>query len=193
MFYKLARQDVFWTIQGEGALLGTPMVFIRFGGCSIGCLLCDTDYRIVVWSHIEVILKRVREASASGWVWLTGGEPTDQDLKPLIWELRKTHRVALATAGVKSCDNLGVDFLSVSPHHPDKWTQRSGSEVKLVPGLNGYHLADFAGLLANAKFDHKYVCPCDGDKGSIAECLAWVRACPDWRMGIQAHKSWKLP
>jgi 7-carboxy-7-deazaguanine synthase len=34
--------EVFVSLQGEGILVGTPMVFLRFGGCSVGCLYCDT-------------------------------------------------------------------------------------------------------------------------------------------------------
>lgn len=34
--------EVFVSLQGEGVLVGTPMVFVRFGGCSVGCLHCDT-------------------------------------------------------------------------------------------------------------------------------------------------------
>jgi 7-carboxy-7-deazaguanine synthase len=34
--------EVFVSLQGEGILVGTPTVFVRFGGCSVGCLHCDT-------------------------------------------------------------------------------------------------------------------------------------------------------
>lgn len=45
--YPLARGGgVFATIQGEGALLGVPMVFVRLAGCSVGCPRCDTDYAV---------------------------------------------------------------------------------------------------------------------------------------------------
>jgi 7-carboxy-7-deazaguanine synthase len=34
--------EVFVSLQGEGILVGTAMVFLRFGGCNVGCLYCDT-------------------------------------------------------------------------------------------------------------------------------------------------------
>jgi 7-carboxy-7-deazaguanine synthase len=32
------------TIQGEGALVGKPTVFVRTGGCDYRCDWCDTVY-----------------------------------------------------------------------------------------------------------------------------------------------------
>lgn len=37
MTYLLAPEGVFWTLQGEGALQGTPMAFVRLAGCSVKC------------------------------------------------------------------------------------------------------------------------------------------------------------
>jgi 7-carboxy-7-deazaguanine synthase len=34
--------EVFISVQGEGPLVGTPMLFIRFGGCEAACEHCDT-------------------------------------------------------------------------------------------------------------------------------------------------------
>ena len=46
---KLARlpdgsPEIFHTLQGEGASLGKPSVFIRSSLCNLHCQWCDTDY-----------------------------------------------------------------------------------------------------------------------------------------------------
>ena len=36
--------DMVSSIQGEGRLIGTPSHFIRFAGCNLNCVWCDTEY-----------------------------------------------------------------------------------------------------------------------------------------------------
>jgi organic radical activating enzyme len=198
MKYPLAKQGVFRTIQGEGVMLGLPMVFVRFAGCSVGCPGCDTDYKLASKASREEIVKAclALASPACNWVWLTGGEPTDHDIGQLIDDLRG-HRlkVALATAGHKRQPdrwaNGGVDFLSVSPHDPSAWVQDWGQELKLVPGLNGFALKDFEPKLPGL-FGECFVSPCDGKPETVQECVDWVLARPRWRMNCQAHKQWGI-
>ncbi len=194
--YPLAPNGVFWTVQGEGALLGTPMVFIRLAGCSVGCPQCDTDYRVASRMTAAEIVTEVRRVLPSGigferpWVWVTGGEPTDHDLAPLVSALQCAgFRVALATSGVRAVQ-VGVDWLSVSPHSLH-FAQQRGTELKVVPGLNGLSLAgEWLTETLLSSFTYRYVQPLHGQELSEAECLAFVQAHPEWRMGIQAHKVW---
>lgn len=196
--YPIATDGIFWTVQGEGALLGTPMAFIRLAGCSVGCSGCDTNYRVSERLSAAEIVERLQRLPWAKWVWLTGGEPTDHDLSPLVAALHvDCYKVALATAGVKSvrvgsCWG-GVDFLSVSPHAlDDSWVQRRGDQVNVVPGLNGLSLASLASVDCSG-FSHQFVTPCDGKPETLTECLDWVRENPSWRLNIQAHKIWRLP
>jgi 7-carboxy-7-deazaguanine synthase len=77
VMYPLAKDGVFWTIQGEGALSGDPMVFVRFAGCSVGCSQCDTDYRVFRRVSVEELVAEIQAAipehAQRPWVWLTGG------------------------------------------------------------------------------------------------------------------------
>lgn len=196
MRYPLAPQGVFQTIQGEGAMLGVPMVFIRLAGCSVGCKQCDTDYSVSERVDETEIASRVMEYGAR-WIWITGGEPADHDLTPLVQALRKTGKfIAIATSGVRKLpqrwEDGGPDWYSVSPHSVDKWTMRYGQEVKLVPGLNGLRLADFDVVADGLNFGAFYVQPCEGVPSSVSECVDWVNRHPNWRMTVQAHKQWGL-
>ena len=70
--------ELFYSVQGEGKLLGVPSVFIRASGCNLRCVWCDTPY--ASWNPegedlpITEIMARVREYPARHIV-LTGGEP----------------------------------------------------------------------------------------------------------------------
>lgn len=93
---KTARiNEIFYSYQGEGPYQGVPQVFIRFSGCNIGCIYCDTEhysYRIFNVSDLlkEVLLFSINVHLApdsdvtSGHrgeahtVAITGGEPLCQ-------------------------------------------------------------------------------------------------------------------
>lgn len=203
--YPLARRGVFRTIQGEGSLMGEPQVFVRLAGCSIGCPECDTDYRVHIRATVEEIIHRVVDTAGSiKWVWITGGEPTDHDLIPLVMELRKYgFRPALATSGVKNVirgfadGTSGFEFVSVSPHRVDdeSWVLRRGDQLNFVPGLNGLTL-DAMNNVDVSGFNHKFITPLWDNEtqrtSQIQKCVDWLDSHPDWKLGIQAHKFWGL-
>lgn len=195
MKYPISNPGVFRTVQGEGALLGVPMTFVRLGGCSVGCAGCDTNYAVSSRATAPEIAAMVRTLRRTEWVFVTGGEPADHDLLPLLEELRLCGQIALVTSGHKSLGAAGrlIDFLSVSPHGtPAKLVLTRGSQVNLVPGLNGLRLADWEDFGWDG-FTHRYVTPLAGSAESLGECLAWLETHPGWRLGCQAHKLWGLP
>lgn len=200
--YPLAPNGIFLTVQGEGELAGWPMVFVRLAGCSIGCPGCDTDYSVSQRMAPRLIAQKVAEVMPPGirWIWITGGEPTDHELAPLIAELRRLGlfvKIALATAGHRLVDRIvhDLDWISVSPHDPAQWVQYQGQELKLVPGLNGFWLKDFAPVVFSKPlaFGHMFVSPCEGRPETVAECRRWVMGHPGWKMTGQLHKQWQIP
>jgi 7-carboxy-7-deazaguanine synthase len=136
MKYKL--NDLYPTIQGEGAQTGTPMVLIRLQGCGVGCPFCDTKetwqsdpahqverFALAAgtnpkWCEADgtTIAGLARAAAPHfSWALITGGEPAEQDLAPLVRSLHAQHmRVSLETSGT-ALGHLGADFdwVCVSP------------------------------------------------------------------------------
>lgn len=198
--YQLAPNPIFLTVQGEGELMGEPMVFLRLAGCSVGCQGCDTNYNEHRTASAKDIVREIASLSnPRNWVWITGGEPADQELDELVTELRRgKFYIALATSGHKqlprSYEPYAVDFLSVSPHNPQRWCHFHGNELKLVPGLNGYRLESFAKIIDSGAhwFGKRYVSPCIGKPETVEECVEWVMKRPGWLMTCQAHKQWRI-
>lgn len=111
--------ELFYSIQGEGSLLGVPSVFIRTSGCNLRCSWCDTPY--TSWkpegSHLSVekILDYVRHNS-TGYTVVTGGEPM---MAPEIVELTQGLRamkqhITIETAGTIYAPVM-CDLMSISP------------------------------------------------------------------------------
>ncbi len=70
--------EIFYSIQGEGSLAGRPALFIRFAGCNLRCVWCDT---ISVWRKgkpypFDDLIRRIEEfAGRDIDIVFTGGEP----------------------------------------------------------------------------------------------------------------------
>jgi 7-carboxy-7-deazaguanine synthase len=195
----LAPHGIFWTLQGEGALLGTPMVFVRLAGCSVGCVECDTDYRVYRRVTVADIISEVRGVIPAtfpwAWIWITGGEPTDHaELPALVVACRaEGWRVALATSGVRPLTPevmQHVNWISVSPHARE-FQARYGHELKIVPGLGQLTWADLPLDVYASNFAHKFVQPLAGS--DVQPAIDFVMANPGWRLTPQAHKHWGLP
>lgn len=112
--------EIFYSIQGEGSLVGVPSVFVRTSGCNLRCAWCDTPY--TSWNpegedlSIDEILGRTSEFSAARHVVLTGGEPM---IAPGIADLSNRFRergmhITIETAGTVFAP-VACDLMSISP------------------------------------------------------------------------------
>ncbi|MGH1399237.1 MAG: 7-carboxy-7-deazaguanine synthase QueE [Alphaproteobacteria bacterium] len=117
------------TIQGEGALIGQPTVFVRTGGCDYRCSWCDTLHAVESqfrhdWKPMSAaeIMGEVKRLSIDTKliVSISGGNPAIQDLSELL-SLGKDagYRFALETQGSVSQDWFAdLDVLTLSPKPP---------------------------------------------------------------------------
>lgn len=91
---RLRISEIFGpTIQGEGAVIGTPTVFVRAGGCDYRCSWCDSLHAVDSsyrheWAAMtpEEIMTKVTDLSGGEplTISLSGGNPAIQDFAPLI-------------------------------------------------------------------------------------------------------------
>jgi 7-carboxy-7-deazaguanine synthase len=112
--------EIFYSIQGEGALTGVPSVFIRTSGCNLRCNWCDTMY--ASWSpegtemSIGQILDEVARHPAQHCV-LTGGEPMiAKGIRDLAQALRAAGKhITIETAATVLPEGIACDLASLSP------------------------------------------------------------------------------
>jgi organic radical activating enzyme len=116
---NLRVSEVFTSVQGEGPTVGTPSVFIRLQGCSIGCTWCDTKY---AWNPaggeemtLDALVATV-SASVARNVVVTGGEPLEHAaFGPLVGALAGLgRRIEVETAGTLAPPAVAVDQWNVS-------------------------------------------------------------------------------
>ncbi|WP_095589086.1 7-carboxy-7-deazaguanine synthase QueE [Actibacterium ureilyticum] len=117
------------TIQGEGALIGEPTVFVRAGGCDYRCAWCDSLHAVDSahrhdWAAMttEQVWDRVLDLSGGRplTVSLSGGNPAIQDFGPLIARGQAAgYRFACETQGSIAKPWFGdLDTLVLSPKPP---------------------------------------------------------------------------
>lgn len=108
--------EIFFSIQGEGTRAGRPCVFVRFTGCDLRCVYCDTAYAFHGGQDLsqEEILAAVAR-HPTRFVLLTGGEPMLQrDLPALSRELlARGYEVAIETHGQRPLDALPREAIRI--------------------------------------------------------------------------------
>jgi len=210
-------KEIYYTLQGEGAQVGRPAVFLRFSGCNLwsgqekdrhkgpgGCSQwCDTNFLGTdghnggKFSKVDELADTVLAqwpsvpSSTRPLVVCTGGEPLLQlDDELLVALRRRGFSVAAETNGTVAPPD-GPLWLTVSPkaNAPLKLTR--GNELKLVFPQVGAEPERFAHL----DFSYFYLQPLDGPSRveNTGLALEYCLRHPQWRLSVQMHKVVGIP
>jgi 7-carboxy-7-deazaguanine synthase len=111
--------ELFYSIQGEGSLVGVPSMFIRTSGCNLRCSWCDTPYTSWSPEGVELTLDRIVDevrAHPARHVVVTGGEPMiAPEILPLCQRLHDLGlHITVETAGTVFAP-VACDLMSISP------------------------------------------------------------------------------
>jgi 7-carboxy-7-deazaguanine synthase (Cx14CxxC type) len=131
-----AVKEIFYTLQGEGALTGRPAVFCRFTGCNLwsgreedrataACTFCDTEFVGTDgteggrYADAGALADKIASLWPAGqgarFVVCTGGEPLLQLDAALIEALHACRfEIAIESNGTLPVP-AGIDWVCVSP------------------------------------------------------------------------------
>ncbi len=184
--------EIFYSLQGEGRLVGTPSLFIRTSGCNLRCVWCDTPYTSwrpegASWS-LEKILRRVDE-NAAEHVVITGGEPLlAAEIAELTAALRRRHKhITIETAGTV-LKPVQCDLLSLSPKlaNSTPWKKQRGKFAAMHDErrLNFPVLQDY---LNRYDYQLKFVVESKDDFEEIRDIVGRLRNVDPARVVIMAQ------
>jgi 7-carboxy-7-deazaguanine synthase len=118
--------SIYRATEGEGVFVGRPQIFVRYQGCNIGCLNCDSkdtwDFSAESGQDLESILAQVHSEGLNGAiknVSVTGGDPLHPSHVPhvlmLVKELKeRQYYINIEAAGTRVVDEIFdlVNFIS---------------------------------------------------------------------------------
>ena len=210
--YKI--NEVFYTLQGEGAHSGIPAVFVRFSGCNLRCPWCDTEFSDFTEMSADEI---VREALSiydipnerRKMLVLTGGEPSLQVDTPLIDALHAAgFYICIETNGTRPLPD-GIDWITCSPKelslqhsafsHHTPLELKKVDEVKVVftgtydPEIWRSQLEAEHWLLQPLRYTGEWLlnnCDAfeDDRNDNLDDTVRYILSHPFWRLSVQLHK-----
>jgi 7-carboxy-7-deazaguanine synthase len=160
--------ELFYSLQGEGRLAGTPSVFIRVSGCPLRCRWCDTSY---AWAFdagteqsAETLLSWAAEYPTRHMV-LTGGEPLVQEgLGAFLRVFSEAgYLITLETAGFRFSTPMPIYLASISP--------KLSNSAEGTPEAERLNLAAILQLMQSYSYQLKFVVDQPEDLNEIADCI----------------------
>ena len=203
---RYSINEMFFSLQGEGARAGTPNVFVRFSGCNMRCDLvpgakspggfaCDTEFesgRAMTGAAILAWAKDLAPKAGVGIIF-TGGEPALQLDRALVDSCRAAGfgPLCIETNGTIDVAPLGLDWISLSPKVAEHSVRvKECSEVRYVRG-HGQAIPR-----PRARAGRKFISPAFAgdslDAPTLRWCVVLVKANPEWALSVQQHKTWGI-
>lgn len=111
--------------EGEGIHIGMPQIFVRFQGCHVGCVNCDTketwDFDPAYTKSLDEVMERIEVLSQNviKRISITGGDPLHPSHIPALIELinelkARNYTINIEAAGTRIVREVFdlVDFIS---------------------------------------------------------------------------------
>lgn len=156
--------SIYPATEGEGVRIGTPQVFVRFQGCAVGCVNCDSRETWNFKKHNEYTIGKLVNTILSydlKWTSITGGDPLDKhhrdDVLQLIKEL-KSHgqKINIEVTGLSIDLEIFelADFISFDIKTPS--TGVSADKALLIRFIENYGDKSQIKAVIQTKADFEY-------------------------------------
>lgn len=197
----LKVSEIFYSLQGEGARVGTPTVFIRLQGCKAknACyalgIKCDTEFESGKNYSLEEIHEwLIKNAPNCKEITWTGGEPTDQLNEEIVSYFKdKGYFQAIETSGLNPVPD-GIDFICVSPKVAEHVIKKN-----FPNGVNELRYVRHKGQeipSPSIKAEHYWLSPhSDGftiNSENLKHCIELCIQNGKWKLSLQNHKIWNI-
>ena len=169
--------ELFYSLQGEGSLVGVPSVFVRTSGCNLRCSWCDTPYTSWKPEGVELTLDQIVDqvkTHPARHVVVTGGEPMIAPaIVPLTERLRDLGmHITIETAGTVY-QPVTCDLMSISPKlsnsTPEGQWAAQHDRLRIQPGT-------LAELMHRYEYQLKFVIEKPEDLAEVRALVASLRA-----------------
>ncbi len=175
--------EIFYSVQGEGSLVGVPSVFVRTSGCNLRCGWCDTPYASWKPEGTEMTVEGIVTAvnrQPTRFVVVTGGEPMiAKEMAVLLARLREAGKhITIETAGTIAPDGVACDLASISPKlahsTPDEaragkaWVEKH-ERLRLQPEI-------LRAWCSTYEFQLKFVVASEADVAEVQAVIASIGA-----------------
>lgn len=108
---KLHVNEIFYSLQGEGARKGSANIFVRFAHCNLKCSFCDTEFESHRELDVEELLQECKQFPCKNIVF-TGGEPLLQLTEDIVKKFKRAgYYLAIETNGtISSAEKFRLDY-----------------------------------------------------------------------------------
>lgn len=161
--------SIYRATEGEGIFLGRPQIFVRYQGCNIGCVNCDSketwEFETGDSYDLNDVLAKIYSEGFSGLiknVSITGGDPLHPKHVPQVLELVKKLKelgfyINIEAAGTRVAPEIFdlVDYISFDIKTPSTHVK---TPLELLKKMHRDYAGKFQvkAVIANLE-DYQYV------------------------------------
>ena len=190
--YKI--NEIFYSMQGEGFHSGTPAVFVRFSGCNLHCVFCDTQHQYGMMMSMQEIVDEVNKFPEAPLLVLTGGEPSLYIDETFVVALKSATGkiVAIETNGTRPLPD-SLDWVTFSPKNNMEGGDEQPCILTHCDELKVVYLGQDLSQYDRIEAKHRFLQPCYNPDATL--CQQYMQACvdavmshPQWRLSLQIHR-----